>query len=204
MIRVIEALAWARVPSLDEQVLSAIAGGRTAFATTVMVAITVLGNGLVLALVVVTAAWLSIRRARRATARYLCAVGVSAGAATFVLKNTFARARPAGEHLVAAGGYSFPSGHSLSSAAVYLALALVAVRCRPRWGFPIWTGSVLLVCLVGFSRAYLGVHYPSDVVAGWAFGAALAFGLSFLIRQSPGDRREITPAEPDHARDGRR
>lgn len=93
------------------------------------------------------------------------------------LKNLFERARPdIVPHLVEATSYSFPSGHSASAAAVYLTLAAILSREteRQREKFFIVGAAVLLVALVGFSRVYLGVHYPSDVLAGWAFGAAWA------------------------------
>jgi undecaprenyl-diphosphatase len=165
---------------LDDRILQALAPDRSDTITHVMIGASALGNGGLLALGVGLAALAGIRFGRPATARYLCAVGLGAAIMTLVLKQVFARARPEGVHLVAAGGYSFPSGHSMASAAVYLAFALVVARLRPSWAPAAWALAVLIALAVGVSRAYLGVHYPSDVIAGWSLGAALALGLSFL------------------------
>ncbi|MEE2691668.1 MAG: phosphatase PAP2 family protein [Pseudomonadota bacterium] len=93
------------------------------------------------------------------------------------IKNLFGRARPEiVPHLAEVSSYSFPSGHAASAAAVYLTLAAILSReAAPRRErlFIVMTAMILTV-LVGVSRVYLGVHYPTDVLAGWAFGAAWA------------------------------
>ena len=75
--------------------------------------------------------------------------------------------------LVHAGGYSFPSGHATTSTALYLALGLLAAGWVKRWETRIYIllGSLAVIALIGFSRLYLGVHYVSDVLAGFAVGA---------------------------------
>lgn len=75
---------------------------------------------------------------------------------------------------IAAQGYSFPSGHSMSAAGTYGALA---VYRKNRWT---WTAAVLIPFLVGVSRCCLGVHYPTDVLAGWAGGVLVIALISFL------------------------
>jgi membrane-associated phospholipid phosphatase len=80
---------------------------------------------------------------------------------------------PAPEHT-----YSFPSGHAMGSMALVAALAVLAWPTRWRW-WAIKQGGVFTL-LVGFSRVYLGVHFPSDVVAGWAASLAWVLGLSQL------------------------
>ena len=85
-------------------------------------------------------------------------------------KYWIARARPDVEpHLVVVKTSSFPSGHATSSMIFYLALALLLVG-RSRWRNATAATAVLLSLLVGTSRVMLGVHWPSDVVGGWAFG----------------------------------
>ncbi|MCC7451113.1 MAG: phosphatase PAP2 family protein [Anaerolineae bacterium] len=92
-----------------------------------------------------------------------------------LLKQIFARPRPFfADALQTAANYSFPSGHAMFSAVAYGLLAyfmLLQVR-RQRTRIAIVAGTVVLVLLIGFSRIYLGVHYFSDVVAGFAFGVA--------------------------------
>jgi undecaprenyl-diphosphatase len=89
----------------------------------------------------------------------------------FTLKNVFGRARPTPFfETVVPASYSFPSGHSLLSFCFYGALAAIITRSVKRRVFQvvIWLVAFLLVALIGLSRIYLGVHYPSDVLAGYA------------------------------------
>ena len=80
-------------------------------------------------------------------------------------------------YLTEAGGNSFPSGHSFNSAVVFLAIALAFAAMSPRrdvrWS--IIGGAIALTWAIAFSRVWLGVHFPSDVVAGWLGGAGWAF-----------------------------
>jgi undecaprenyl-diphosphatase len=96
-----------------------------------------------------------------------------AGLLNWLLKFSFARVRPASYFdYPLPGSPSFPSGHSLYAASVFGGLAvLVTARMENRWlQLLIWLLAVSLILLVGFSRVYLGVHYPSDVLAGYAIG----------------------------------
>jgi membrane-associated phospholipid phosphatase len=85
-------------------------------------------------------------------------------------KYWIARVRPDLEpHLVVVKTQSFPSGHATSSMIFYLTVAL-ALSAGTRWNRVAAVGAILLSLLVGTSRVMLGVHWPSDVVGGWAFG----------------------------------
>ena len=100
------------------------------------------------------------------------------------LKYLFERSRPDLFQMVDAAGYSFPSGHAMVSLCFYGMLAFLAARETP-----FWTGrlliiftAALLIGAIGVSRIYLGVHYPSDVAAGYAAGATwLAFCISLFL-----------------------
>lgn len=90
-----------------------------------------------------------------------------------LLKLVFTRPRPAPtDHVVLVDSWSFPSGHSLNSMVVLGLLTVLAVRQRPgrlRRTLLVTIGA-FLVLVIGFSRVYLGVHWPSDVLAGWLTG----------------------------------
>ena len=99
-----------------------------------------------------------------------------------LLKHWIARPRPElVPHLVQVTNASFPSGHAMISSAVYLTLALMLAEGIDRTSWRGRAGSVAVVAffsalavLIGMSRVYLGVHWPSDVMAGWCFGTAWA------------------------------
>lgn len=138
-------------------------------------AITTLGSGTVLLPVGV-----GLGVAALATGRYRLVVVVAVvllGATLFteVTKVVVARPRPPWDHLVAARGLSFPSGHSLNSATSYGLLAVVAWRTTrlPLLARRLAVAAGLaLPFAVGCSRVALGVHYPSDVLGGWSGGLA--------------------------------
>jgi undecaprenyl-diphosphatase len=140
---------------------------------------TALGGHTVLTTVVLfTTVVLALQR-RPAAAVWLILATGGAMLLSSGLKSVFARARPdLVEHLVVVSTSSLPSGHALKSAAIYLLLAtlaghLMASRAARR---ALMAMSVLLSLLIGLSRVYLGVHWPSDVLAGWLIGAPWAWG----------------------------
>lgn len=103
--------------------------------------------------------------------------------ASHLLKLAYDRARPdIVEQLVVAHTPSFPSGHATMSAVVYLTLASLIMRLVDRTAVRAYVLAVaaLLTLAIGFSRVYLGVHWPSDVAAGWALGVAWA-SLAWLV-----------------------
>jgi undecaprenyl-diphosphatase len=113
-----------------------------------------------------------------------------------LLKLAFARARPAVvPHLREVMTLSFPSGHAMTSAAVYLALGALLMRVaeRPVTKFYCMAVAMLATILIGASRVFLGVHYPTDVLAGWLMGlswALLCWMIERLIERRAGLQRE--------------
>lgn len=142
-------------------------------------AVTVLGGRNVLALVsAAVLGFLLIQRANHAVLLVLAAT-LGGWLLSSTLKERFERPRPeVVPHLTAgpARGMSFPSGHSMMSAVVYLTLGAFLARLVGRQAFKFsLVGAALLVpFLVGLSRVYLGVHYPTDVLAGWCAGLSWA------------------------------
>lgn len=91
-------------------------------------------------------------------------------------KHMVARSRPPMPlHAVTANGYSFPSGHAISSTLVILLCTAMLTGWLVRRPGPraiMWFGACVTIAAVGFSRVFLGVHYPSDVLAGWSLAIA--------------------------------
>lgn len=103
------------------------------------------------------------------------------------LKQFFERPRPdVSLHLINQGGYSFPSGHALTAMVFYgLVITLICRHRKPGWLKRVLIALfAALIFFIGFSRIYLGVHYPTDVLAGWSLGLCLTLAFtSNLIRR---------------------
>ena len=156
--------------------------------------VTTLGGVVVLALIAIAAGLLLWRRGVPLVAAAAPAFALGVGATLADIgKQVVDRARPgAGLRLVAEGEPSFPSGHATDSAALFLTLGLVVavfVLRRPLVRIATVACSGLLVAAVGVSRLVLGVHWPTDVLAGWALGAtaalAVTIGATLLTRAVP-------------------
>ncbi len=103
-------------------------------------------------------------------------------AASALLKFAFGRARPdVVAHLVSVDTASFPSGHAMNSAVVYLTMAVLLARGQTQRGARVYIVAigVLLTLMIGLSRVYLGVHWPTDVLVGWVFGASWAMLIAY-------------------------
>jgi membrane-associated phospholipid phosphatase len=179
---------------VDTRLAAAMHANVVPSATTALAAVTTLGSTAALALVAAAVGGYLLGRGRGRDALLLVVVLVGAQLLTWLLKATFERPRPSFDDPIAtAGWFSFPSGHALSSIAVYGALAYVfADRLRSRWARAVGFGVLaLLVAAIGFSRLYLGVHYLTDVLAGYSAGLALlllAIGVTHAPLRSFTDR----------------
>ena len=148
--------------------------------------VTALGSAIVLGLVVVAVAGFLVLQGMWRTGTFVLLACSGGWFVNFALKQAFQRPRPdVVPHLREVMTMSFPSGHAMTSAVVYLTLGALLMRVAERrltkWYF---MGLALAATfLVGASRVYLGVHYPTDVLAGWLVGLSWAL-LCWLIERS--------------------
>lgn len=142
-----------------------------------------LGGFLVLTLLTVGAVVTLWMEKHHAAAVWLTTAMLGAVGMSSLFKHFFARERPA---IITADllptSFSFPSGHAFLSAAAYLTIGALLTRVLPkkRTRSFVLAMALLLTLLTGFSRVYLGVHYPSDVLAGWTLGLSWA-ALCWLV-----------------------
>lgn len=166
------------------------AGGKAGVA--LMRGATRLGNGDLRSILAVLLAIALLAVRRRLEALALIVAGLTIPAAVEITKALTARPRP---HLTAwldsPVTLSFPSGHAANSTVVYGALAIIAWRLfGPRAGVPAALAAAVLCAAIGVSRVYLGVHWPSDVAAGWALGGAWLCLFAAALRAA--DARAMT------------
>ena len=195
-------LAHPSTPSgLDGRVNAFAAAHRSAALTTFFTGYTSLGQWLVLtaatAAVLAALAW----RARRRDAVFLLIAMIVSPLLNLALKHLFERVRPPAESAVlSVNGYAFPSGHAMSSATFALALAVIAWPTRWRW--PAAGLAATFALLMGLSRVYLGVHWLTDVLAGWVLAVAVVAATQLIVesvtarrsRRSP-EKRAATPLQ---------
>ena len=137
----------------------------------VMMAFSSAGSGLVLTLAVIAAALWAWHEGERRMAMLTAGAGLVVELANAILKRGFERPRPDLFPLVPLPtSWSFPSGHAMGSMAIYGTIATLLVRLRPGWRPVVLPAAAALIALIGVSRVYLGVHWPTDVVAGWIAG----------------------------------
>ena len=191
-----ELAEWQLFVSLDRHVDEELHERATPWVTRTMEVVSWFGSttGLFLSTAVACVA-LVVRRHLRAAVLVALAFAGAQVLAT-VLKVEFARPRPSfADPVVPQGhGYSFPSGHATGSMAVYGALAYVAVATVPRRGArAAWAVAALaLVAAIGFSRLYLGKHFPSDVIGGWSVALAWVGALALAIFRREPRRADVT------------
>lgn len=144
-----------------------------AWVENVLLDLTALGGSTILTLVVGAIVGFLVLQGRRRTALFIGITAASGEVLNAVMKRAFSRPRPSiVPHLRDAVSSSFPSGHAMESAIIYLTLGAMLMRIADGQVTKIYCFSMalLLTFLVGASRVYLGVHYPTDVIGGWAIG----------------------------------
>lgn len=186
-------LAWGVaegvVRDCDEGALRAVEELHGGALTVVMRVVTFLGGdlGVVIPTAAAVIVLVVVCRPRLREALFVVVAMVGSGVLQLVTKLVFERPRPdVLEPLVAVTTYSYPSGHAMASATLALALSIV---CWPtRWRLAAIAGGLVFTLLIAFSRMYLGVHYPSDIVAGWLLAVAWVV-LAWLAFAVAGGRR---------------
>lgn len=146
--------------------------------TPIMIGLTRIGDAVTVITVMAIAAGAFLGSGRRGAALVLLATSLTGLATAYTVKNTVKRPRPivAWDLIRDPTTFSFPSGHSCNSMASYLTIALLlARRLKVRWQqFALPTAVFFLCIAIGGSRLYLGVHWLTDVLAGWSLGLACA------------------------------
>lgn len=150
--------------------------------------VTALGSATVLSIFILVSSSLLVFKRRFAEAIHIVTAAAGAAVISWMMKSYFERARPVTlPHLVDVQGYSYPSGHSLASAAVYFTFAALLFHQfkHKNARFILVFFALALIGLIALSRIYLGVHYASDTIAGVLLGtgwaAALAAANEFLL-----------------------
>jgi len=161
--------------------------------------ITALGGPSVLTLLTVAVSLFLALDGKKHMALFVCGSIGSGLLVSNLLKDSFDRPRPdIIPHEVYAASYSFPSGHSMLSALTYLTLGAILARSHERKLLKAYflLVAVFLTVLIGVTRVYLGVHWPTDVLAGWTAGAVWAL-LCWLLARWLQTRHALEPeAEP--------
>ncbi|MCC5661226.1 phosphatase PAP2 family protein [Nostoc sp. XA010] len=157
--------------NLDKPILLLIQRLHTPLRDHIMLSITFMGDPVVMLL---SSLWLAISPLfsnRRRQAAILGIAGVGATLLNCLMKLLFGRARPAlWKHIIKVGQHSFPSGHAMVSIVIYGFTGYILAKQFPEWRFWIYGLTIALIAAIGFSRLYLGVHWLTDVTAGYAAG----------------------------------
>ena len=176
-VEVAEHVTSGGTQAFDESVIRWMGAHHTKTLDAIMIELTALGTGTVVMMIVAVAGLFLALTQHRYSAMLLVASTLGGLVLNGVLKLGFNRPRPSiflpEVHAVSS---SFPSGHAMSAAIVYGTVAYLAARLHKRmWArFLVMFAAVIITVLICVSRLYLGVHYPSDVIAGVAIGLAWA------------------------------
>lgn len=189
--------------TIDERTLRWFQTHRTPALDELMIEVTTLGDGVVLWMLVIVSC-VFLWQTRHHWSVYLLLIGVIGGSfLNEALKVAFGRPRPSVvPGLDPVSSMSFPSGHAMVSLITYGSVAYLVARLEPtpRLRRTTWFFAGLIILAIGISRMYLGVHYPSDVVAGFVAGLAwLAFVASGVtaVRFFSSRKPEVRQAEKD-------
>ena len=160
--------------AFDLKIISCIQSLKNEYLTVFYKMITIIADTYQSAIItILIVAFLYIKKHYR-EALFLAITMSACGIAMPLLKNIFSRERPDFYRLIEISGYSFPSGHTTSATTMYLILAIVVLSIMNKLNkYFIFSIAVIGIVIIGSSRIYLGVHYPTDVMAGICLGISI-------------------------------
>ena len=166
--------------SIDGSILNFLHVHATSTADSIMLLASAGGSGTILVPLNVALGLLLLYQKRNWALTFWSLSVVGAAALNLFAKQLFQRARPALWLSIAPEKtYSFPSGHAMQTMA--FSVAICTLLWHTRWRWPVVAGCCVYVFTVGLSRVYLGVHYPSDIAAGWVASIAWVSGIRFSL-----------------------
>lgn len=175
--------------NLDEAILLLIQRLHTPLRDRIMLSITFMGDPVVMLLSSLGLAISPLFYNRRRQAAILGIAGVGATLLNCLMKLLFGRARPAlWKHIIKVGQHSFPSGHAMVSIVIYGFTSYLLAKQFPEWRFWIYGLTILLIAAIGFSRLYLGVHWLTDVTAGYGAGLVWLIACIFSLEATRNPR----------------
>lgn len=176
--------------SFDTQILLWIYQSSSPLLDRLMLGFTELGNPhFVVAVVVATLFWLCWRR-QWLQAKMFALACLGATVLNQGLKLVFVKPRPTlWTQLITETSFSFPSGHALGTLVLYGFLAYLLVNKYPKFRLIIYAIAGLIIAVIGLSRLYLGVHWPTDIIAGYAIGFLWLFTCLTLLKLQVGNRQ---------------
>lgn len=155
------------IVQFDTPIINFVQGAEAHWLTNVMKLFTFIGSTkAVLAISLITLGLLLYFRQKAQTILFLIVI-IGTAALNLVLKLFFQRARPDLNRLIEISGYSFPSGHTMMATSLYIILAFILWRNAKNSGRVLYIiAAIFMIGMIGVSRIYLGVHYPSDIAGG--------------------------------------
>ncbi|WP_162515283.1 phosphatase PAP2 family protein [Paenibacillus pinistramenti] len=161
------------IAGFDLTVMSRIQSVNSDILTIIMKGFTTIGSGLFVVIIAAVLAFFLFRIGYRRELLLLAGIISGSGLLNILLKSMFHRTRPDIHRIIQAGGYSFPSGHSMAAFTLYGITVYFLWRHIPRFGarMLVLLLGTFMVLMIGVSRIYLGVHYPSDVIGGYLMSA---------------------------------
>lgn len=190
-----------RITQFDHTVIQAIQGMENPVLTGIMIFFTRIGTGVpYIAIAACAGLFLYKVLGHRRELVLFVAVLAGSGLLNALLKHIFRRARPVIHRIIEANGYSFPSGHSMAAFSMYGILVFLLWKHGRTRGrrLTLLTAGTFFILMIGVSRIYLGVHYPSDVVGGYLASACWIAALIWFYQRSLDIRKKSPYKQTGH------